>query len=275
MSSIISQVKNYWNSRPCNLKHSNKDKNSIEYYDEVMTKKFKVEPHIPSFCEFNKYKGKKILEIGSGLGTMAVNYALCGADITCVELSDKSLELCKQNFKVRNLKGTFYCGNAEELLNFLPSDVKYDMIFSFGVIHHSPHPDIIIQNMKKVLKPGGQLKLMVYNKFSFKLFAIYKELNIWDFNDVNFQIAKRSEAEINCPITFTYTPNQASKLLGSDFKISSIRKDHIFKYNIPHYINKKFVIDDAFKNMSNEEFKEMERELGWHLLIDAIYHPIF
>lgn len=268
----INDVKNYWNIRPCNLRHSNKDKNTVEYYDEVMRKKFKVEPHIPDFCEFEKYKGKKILEIGSGLGTMAVNYALCGAEMTCVELSDKSLELCKKNFKVRNLKGNFYSGNAEELLTFLPKDEKYDMIFSFGVIHHSPHPEVIIENIKKVLKPGGELKLMVYNKYSFKLFAIYKELNVWDFHDASYQIAKRSEAEINCPITFTYTPNEAIKLLGKEFNINSIKKDHIFKYNIEHYIKKEYVIDDAFKNMTNEEFAEMERELGWHLMIKAIYH---
>ena len=268
MTTIV-DVKNYWNKRPCNLRHSNKDKNTIEYYDEVMAKKFKVEPHIPGFCEFEKYKGKKILEIGSGLGTMAVNYALCGADITCVELSEKSLELCKKNFKVRNLKGEFYSGNAEELLSFLPKGIKYDMIFSFGVIHHSPHPKIIIENMKKVLKPGGELKLMVYNKYSFKLFSIFKELNVWDFHDVNYQIAKRSEAEINCPITYTYTPNEARKLLGEDFEIISIYKDHIFKYDIPHYIKKEYVIDDAFKNMTDDEFKEMEHEMGWHLMIKA------
>ena len=270
--STISQVKKYWNTRPCNLRHSCKDKNTVEYYDEVMRKKFKVEPHIPSFCDFNKYKGKKILEIGSGLGTMAVNYAMCGAEMTCVELSDKSLELCKKNFEVRNLKGNFYCGNAEELLTFLPKGEKYDMIFSFGVIHHSPHPEVIVENMKKALKPGGELKLMVYNKYSFKLFAIFKELNIWDFHDANYQIAKRSEAEINCPITFTYTPNEAKKLLGKAFDITCIRKDHIFKYDIPHYIEKEYVIDDAFKNMSDDEFREMERELGWHLLIDAKYN---
>ena len=220
-----------------------------------------------------KVKGKKILEIGSGLGTMAVNYALCEAEVTCVELSDKSLELCKKNFEVRKLKGHFYSGNAEELLSFLPKGVKYDMIFSFGVIHHSPHPEVIIENMKKVLKPGGELKLMVYNKYSFKLFAIFKELNIWDFHDANYQIAKRSEAEINCPITFTYTQNEAKELLGEGFVINSIYKDHIFKYDIEHYIKKEYVINDAFKNMTDNEFKEMESELGWHLMVKATYNP--
>ena len=269
----IKDVKNYWDNRPCNLKHSNKDKDTVEYYDEVMRKKFLVEPHIPGFCQFDQYKGKKILEIGSGLGTMAVNYAMCGAEVTCVELSDKSLELCKKNFEVRGLKGHFYSGNAEELVSFLPQGVKYDMIFSFGVIHHSPHPEVIVENMKQVLNPGGELKLMVYNKYSFKLFAIFKELNIWDFHDANYQIAKRSEAEINCPITFTYTPNEATKLLGDGFVVDSIYKDHIFKYDIPHYIKKEYVVADAFKNMSDEEFAEMESELGWHLMVIATYNP--
>ena len=83
---------------------------------------------------------------------------------------------------------------------------------------------------------------LFYNKYSFKLFAIFKELNIWDFHDANYQIAKRSEAEINCPITFTYTPNEAKKLLGNGFHIDSIEKDHIFKYNIYTFMSIMLII---------------------------------
>ncbi len=71
----IGTVREYWDRRPCNIRHSNKKKNTKEYFDEVEKKKYYVEPHIPKFTEFNKYKGKKVLEIGCGIGTDSINFA--------------------------------------------------------------------------------------------------------------------------------------------------------------------------------------------------------
>lgn len=94
----IKPVKDFWNSRPCNIRHSVKDVGSKEYFDEVEKKKFFVEPHIKTFSKFERWSGKKVLEIGCGIGTAAINFARFGADYTGVELSSKSLELTQQRF---------------------------------------------------------------------------------------------------------------------------------------------------------------------------------
>src|SRR5205823_12324829 len=133
-ASVIDQVREYWNRRPCNIRHSNKPVGTREYFDEVEARKYFVEPHIPGFAQFDRWKGKKVLEIGSGIGTDAINFARAGADYTGVELSSESMELTKQRFEVYGLPGKFFVGNTEEMSSFVTPVEKQDMVYSFGVI---------------------------------------------------------------------------------------------------------------------------------------------
>ena len=71
----ITQVHDYWNARPCNIRHSTKPVGTREYFDEVEARKYLVESHIPGFADFQRWKGKKVLEIGCGIGTDTINFA--------------------------------------------------------------------------------------------------------------------------------------------------------------------------------------------------------
>ena len=146
MTVTIDDVKDYWNRQPCNVKHSKKDVGTVEYFDEVERKRYTAEPHIPAFADFASWKGKKVLEVGCGLGTEGINFARAGAKYTATDLSSESLNLARQRFSVYNQKGDFYLGNSEELTSFLPRQ-KFDLIYSFGVIHHSPNPGKIFDQI--------------------------------------------------------------------------------------------------------------------------------
>src|SRR5215510_10632120 len=132
----IQTVQAYWNARPCNIRHSLQPIGTKEYFDEVEKRKYFVEPHIPGFAQFERWKGKKVLEVGCGIGTDTINFARAGAIVTAVDLSDESLKLAKKRARVFGLEEsiTFYQANAEELTSFVPVG-SHDLIYSFGVLH--------------------------------------------------------------------------------------------------------------------------------------------
>jgi 2-polyprenyl-3-methyl-5-hydroxy-6-metoxy-1,4-benzoquinol methylase len=123
----IKQVGAYWDARPCNLRHSSQAVGTREYFQEVEARKYRVEPHIPGFADFSRWQGKRVLEIGCGLGTDTINFARAGARVTAVDLSDASLDLARRRAEIFDLDITFYQGNAEELTDFVPVE-PYDLV---------------------------------------------------------------------------------------------------------------------------------------------------
>ena len=254
MTITIEEVKKFWNDRPCNIKHSSKELGTIEYFNEVEIKKFRAEPHILKFTEFPQWKNKKVLEVGCGLGTVGINFTLNSADYTGVELSKESLEIAKKRFEVYNQSGKFYLGNAEELSSFVPIET-YDLIYSFGVIHHSPHPEKIISEIKKYMNENSVLKIMLYAKDSWKNYMIDAGLD-------------QPEAQYGCPIANTYTKQDVVELLNG-YEVLSIEQDHIFPYQVEPYKKGKYIKQPWFDAMPIGMFETLEKNLGWHLLITA------
>tara|TARA_S200002703_G_scaffold38366_1_gene33643 strand:+ start:4598 stop:5371 length:774 start_codon:yes stop_codon:yes gene_type:complete len=254
MTVTIEEVKKFWNDRPCNIRHSSKEVGTLEYFNEVTKKKFFVENHILHFTKFPQWDGKKVLEIGCGLGTVGINFPFNGADYTGVELSEESLEIAKQRFSLYNQPGQFYLGNAEELSSFIPAET-YDLVYSFGVIHHSPHPEKILSEIKKYMNENSTLKIMLYAKDSWKNYMIESGLD-------------QPEAQYGCPIANTYTRQDVIELLDG-YEVLSIEQDHIFPYQVEPYKKGEYLKQPWFAEMPPEMFKVLEKNLGWHLLITA------
>jgi ubiquinone/menaquinone biosynthesis C-methylase UbiE len=266
-ASVIDQVRAYWNRRPCNIRHSTKPVGTREYFDEVEARKYFVEPHIPAFADFARWRGKKVLEIGCGIGTDSINFARAGADVTVVDLSDESIELCKKRFEVYGLTAKFYSGNAEKLTSFVPVE-KYDLIYSFGVIHHTPHPETVFDQLQQYCKPETELRIMLYSKWSWKVFWIilgYGKGQFWKADEL---VRRYSEAETDSPVTFYYSFAGVRRLMRG-YNVEKISKDHIFPYQIDKYVKYEYEWVWYFRWMPMPLFRWLEHRLGWHTLITA------
>jgi len=266
----IARVKDYWNARPCNIRHSTALIGSREYFDEVEARKYFVEYHIPEFAEFERWRGKKVLEIGCGIGTDTINFARAGAQVTTVDLSDKSMELARKRAAVFGLEDRIrFCpGNAEQLSGFVPPE-SYDLIYSFGVIHHTPHPEAVLEQLRQYARPGTTVKIMVYHRRSWKvawILATEGKGQFWKLQEV--VVAKNSEAQTGCPVTYTYTRREGRRLLERHgFRVTDVRVEHIFPYRIPDYVKYQYVKEWYFRWMPKPLFRALERRLGWHLCL--------
>lgn len=265
----IETVQDYWDRRPCNIRHSPAPVGTREYFDQVEQRKYFVEPHIPAFAEFSNWKDKRVLEIGSGIGTDTISFARAGAQVTAVDLSGESLKLAQVRAQIFDLQDriTFYQGNSEQLSQFVPVE-SYDLVYSFGVIHHTPHPDRIVSEIKKYLRPDSELRIMLYSKVSYKLFWVMREEGVWDMGRMDELIARNSEAQTGCPVTYTYTFDEVGRLLKG-FEILDIHKAHIFSWDLEAYRRYEYKKDAAWAGVSAERFRELEKELGWHTLVRA------
>jgi ubiquinone/menaquinone biosynthesis C-methylase UbiE len=267
----IDAVRAYWDARPCNVRHSPKPAGTREYFDEVEARKYLVEPHIPHFAEFGKWAGKRVLEVGCGLGTDTVNFARAGARVTAVDLSSSSLDLARRRAEVFGLSDRvqFVQANAEELSTAVPVE-PYDLVYSFGVVHHSPHPEDALRQMRRYLAPDGTAKVMVYNRHSWKVLAVVLRDGHGRFWRLADLVARSSEAQSGCPVTYTYTPRTARAMLESTgFRVVETKVEHIFPYRVNEYVQYRYVKQLPFRYLPPPLFAWLEHRLGWHLCLTA------
>jgi 2-polyprenyl-3-methyl-5-hydroxy-6-metoxy-1,4-benzoquinol methylase len=267
----VAEVSEYWNARPCNIRHSPKPVGSREYFDEVEARKYFVEDHIPRFADFARWNGKKVLEIGCGIGTDTISFARHGALVTAVDLTEKSLDLARQRARVYGLEDRirFVQANAEQLSDYLPAE-HYDLVYSFGVIHHTPRPDRVIEQIRRYVDARSTVKIMVYNRWSWKVFwilAVYGKCQFWKIDRL---VANYSEAQTGCPVTYSYSRRSGRQLLEKNgFAVTETMVGHIFPYSIPEYVQYRYKKVWYFRWIPESLFRSLERTFGWHLCLTA------
>ena len=265
----IKRVVAFWDARPCNIRHSQKPLGTREYFDEVEARKYFVEPHIPRFAEFARWNGKRVLEIGCGIGTDTINFARHGAEVTAVDISGRSLDVARARAAVYGLAHqiTFYQANVEELTEFVPVR-PYDLVYSFGVLHHTPHPSRAVAELRQYMRQGSTFKMMVYHRHSWRVLGILLKHGKGRFWDLDRLIAEYSEAQTGCPVTYAYSPRQIVKLLNG-LAVKEIWVDHIFPFRISEYVRYRYEKAWYFRLMPRPLFRLFERHLGWHLCVTA------
>ena len=267
----LDSVSAYWNRRPCNIRHSPRQLGTLEYFEDVRQRKYYVEPHIPAFAEFDRWKGRRVLEVGCGIGTDTMSFAQAGASVVAVDLSERSLEIAEQRARIYGMtdRVSFVRANAERLSEFLEPD-SFDLIYSFGVIHHTPHPERAIAEMKKFARPGTTLKMMLYNRYSWKVLEMIATSGRGRFWNLDQLISELSEAQSGCPVTYSYTRRSARQLLQQNgFNVVGCRVEHIFPYRIPDYTQYRYVRKWYFRIMPPPVFRWLEHQFGWHLCLTA------
>ncbi|HVS20794.1 MAG TPA: class I SAM-dependent methyltransferase [Pyrinomonadaceae bacterium] len=158
------RVRAFWQAHPCGTKFSDAEMGTREFFERVEAHRYAKEWHIPEAADFAGARGLRVLEIGCGLGTDGAQFAKAGADYTGVDLTDAAVDLARKHFELLGLRGNFRTADAENL-DF--TDESFDLVYSHGVLHHTPDTARAVREIHRVLRPGGRAIVMLYHRDSY------------------------------------------------------------------------------------------------------------
>jgi len=170
---LKAQVRDYWDKESCGAGIAVSTKFSRQYFEEIEEYRYSIEPEIFSFAQFTRFREQKILEVGIGTGTDLIQWVRAGAKAHGIDLSEEAVEHAKKRLNIYGL-------SAEEVRvadaeNLPYPDNTFDLVYSWGVIHHTPDTIRALEEILRVTRIGGKIKIMVYNRRS--LVALYKYLH--------------------------------------------------------------------------------------------------
>lgn len=157
------KVHDFWNRQSCGAYASQAEKHTKSYFEDIEEFRYREQPYIHEFAQFTRYHGKNVLEVGFGAGTDFTQWLRAGANATGIDLTQEAVANLTHRIAVYGLPQPkqFGVGNAENLE--FPANT-FDLGYSFGVLHHSPNTEKAIHELVRVVRPGGDVKIMVYNR---------------------------------------------------------------------------------------------------------------
>jgi ubiquinone/menaquinone biosynthesis C-methylase UbiE len=160
---LLEAIRNYWNAHIHDLAIAKHPVGSNGFFTDLDEYRFDKLRYLPQVVDFNGYRGKRLLEIGCGIGIDLIRFAKGGALVTGVDLAQQSIQLAKKNFALHGLNADLRLMNGETL-EF--ADNSFDVVYAHGVLQYTAHVDKMVKEMHRVLKPGGEAIAMVYNRLS-------------------------------------------------------------------------------------------------------------
>jgi ubiquinone/menaquinone biosynthesis C-methylase UbiE len=173
LTTLNDRVRSFWEVAPCGTnipEVRDLQTHSREWFDEVERFRYSQEPFIHAVAQFTCHRGKKILEVGVGAGTDHLQWARAGARCYGVDLTDAAIETTAKRLEVYGFSSNLQRIDAERLP--FP-DASFDLVYSWGVIHHSEVPAQIVGEIHRVLRPGGMFVGMMYARRSLTALRVW------------------------------------------------------------------------------------------------------
>lgn len=275
--SIMKQCKRYWEVSPPFLAKG--EVGTLEWSKSITEHRYNLAPYLRSWMAPEAYSGKKVLEIGYGSGSDLIEYAKAGAEVYGVDITEMSLDITNKRLNVEGLSASLYTYNG---IDFPPLLQDFDLIYSYGVLHHTPYIDNILANVYSLLNPNGTLKLMIYNRFSLLYYYSILYQNYQERLDRDALLSWYSEFREGCPYTRVFSVNEIMERLWyfkdisayADFLVYDYGNDRKIKGGRRIDFDKTGVVDiDTFLEKYNKDVENRDPRIvekyGWHLLVDA------
>jgi ubiquinone/menaquinone biosynthesis C-methylase UbiE len=259
------RTREQWSQDPCGAIYAQElEFGTREFFDQVERHRYHdYAPWMPDTMGFNQFPGARLLEIGCGMGTDLLQFARGGAICTGMDLTPQSIEITRHRFSLYGQQGTFLVSDGERLP--FPRE-SFDVVYSNGVLHHTPDTEGAVREIHRVLRKDGTAKVMLYHRNSLNYWieiilrrGILKAefLRGRNAEEIMSRVIEHSEHEAR-PLVKVYNRSEAEKLFApfSDVKsqVTQLSRDEF----------------RIFKGLvSDSLLKRLEQRIGWNVVVTA------
>jgi SAM-dependent methyltransferase len=244
----IDRVREYWNLHIHDLEITTHPVGSRGFFDDLDQYHFEKLHHLLRLVDFDGYRGHRVLDVGCGAGVDLARFAKGGADVVGVDLASSAVDLARANFEQQGLSGEFRVADGEALP--FPEG-SFDLVYAHGVVQYTTNPQRLVDECRRVLKPGGEAVFQVYNRISW-LNALSKLMKVGLEHDDAPVLLKFSIAEF--------------KTLVSGFREIRIVPERFPVRSRLHGGWKGAVYNGLFVETFNALPRSLVQRFGWHLL---------
>jgi len=241
-------VRDYWNRRIHDLDITTHPVGSRGFFDDLDQYHFEKLHHLPRLVAFDGYRGRSVLDVGCGAGVDLARFARGGAAVTGVDLAASAVELARANFAQQGLQGAFEVADGERLPF---ADNCFDLVYAHGVVQYTPDPQRLVDECRRVLKPGGEAVFQVYNRRSW-LNALSKLMKVGLEHE-------------DAPVLRKFTIGEFRRLLRGFREVRIVPERFPVKSRL-HGGWKGAVYNGLFVGTFNALPRRLVRRFGWHLL---------
>ncbi len=259
------RAREQWGEDPCGAVYGREHEfGTREFFDAVEHHRYTdYAPWMPEIMGFNEFAGARLLEVGCGMGTDLLQFARGGAKVTGVDLTPRSLEISRHHLNVYGQPGDFALTDAERLPF---ADESFDVVYSNGVLHHTPDTAGAIREIHRVLRPAGQARVMLYHRGSLNYWGqvilrhgvLHEELLRGNTpRDIMSKYVEFNESG-GRPLVKVYSRRQARKLF-SMFREAKLQIEQLMKPEL--YMLGRIIPENLFWHL--------RQTVGWNMIISA------
>jgi SAM-dependent methyltransferase len=241
-------VREYWNHHIHDLDITSHPVGSRGFFDDLDQYHFEKLHHLLRLVAFDGYRGRSVLEVGCGAGVDLARFAKGGATVTGVDLATSAIDLARGNFAQQGLTGAFEVADCEHLP--FP-DNAFDLVYAHGVVQYTANPQRLVDECRRVLKPGGEAIFQVYNRVSW-LNALSKLMKVGLEHD-------------DAPVLLKFSIGDFRRLLRGFREVRIVPERFPVKSRL-HGGWKGAIYNGLFVGVFNLLPRTLVRRFGWHLL---------